>query len=131
MAVQSVSAVVWAIWLVMTWINLGYWQKRITLFEHAIVTTDENYVAHNNLGAALRSAGRITEAIPHFETALSLRPADAQIQENLGEALMASGRIDDAIPQLASAVRLQPALSNAHTTHGHALVNGRTIVIPV
>src|SRR5258706_9889501 len=122
MALASLSAAVCAVWLVMTWINLGYWQNSITLFEHAIVTTDENYVAHNNLGAALRSAGRITEAIPHFETALSLRPADAQIQENLGEALMASGRIDDAIPHLASAVRLQPDLSKAHVGLGSALV---------
>src|SRR5262249_27483856 len=41
--------------------QLGHWQDSISLFRHALAVTDENYLAHTNLGAALDAAGQRDE----------------------------------------------------------------------
>jgi Flp pilus assembly protein TadD len=46
-------------------------------------------IAHNNLGAAWASRGRIEEAIVHFREALRLSPGDESIRRNLDRALAA------------------------------------------
>mgnify|MGYP001819000597 CR=1 FL=1 len=38
--------------------QVGYWQNSITLFEHTIDVTKNNYVAHNNLGHRLLELGK-------------------------------------------------------------------------
>ncbi len=43
--------------------------------------------AHNLLGAALASSGRLDEAIPQFQEAQRLAPNDPQVRENLDRAL--------------------------------------------
>ncbi len=97
-----------------TFIQAASWRNSVTLFEHALAVTDGNYVAHNNLGAALRRA----EAIPHFEEAIRLRPRYPEAQNNLGEALLTAGRINEAIPHIAEALRLDPKLAEAHVNMG-------------
>ena len=37
--------------------QLTHWQNSVTLFDHALEVTDDNYLAHNNLGVALNSEG--------------------------------------------------------------------------
>ena len=34
---------------VITWQQCGYWKNNITLFNHALLVTKNNYLAHNNL----------------------------------------------------------------------------------
>lgn len=104
-----------------TFILAGTWRDSVTLFEHALAVTDGNYVAHNNLGAALRRAGRRAQAIPHFEEAIRLCPRYPEAQNNLGEALLTSGRIDEALPHVAEALRLDPKLAEAHVNMGAIL----------
>ena len=101
-----------------TFVQAATWRDSITVFEHALQVTDGNYVAHNNLGAALRRAGRRADALPQFEEAIRLRPAYPEAQNNLGEALLAAGRVDDALPHIAEALRLDPKLPEAHVNMG-------------
>lgn len=107
-----------------TFVQAATWRDSITVFEHALKVTDGNYVAHNNLGAALRHAGRRADALPHFEEAIRLRPQYPEAQNNLGEALLAAGRVDDALPHVAEALRLDPKLPEAHVNMG-AIYNKR------
>ena len=97
-----------------TFIQAATWRNSVTLFEHALAVTDGNYIAHNNLGAALHSAG----AIPHFQEAIRLRPQYPEAQNNLGEALITAGRINEATPHIAEALRLDPRLAEAHVNMG-------------
>lgn len=101
-----------------TFVQAATWRNSIALFEHAIAVTDGNYIAQNNLGVALRHAGRRAEAIGHFEEALRLRPQYPEAQNNLGEALLAGGRRDEAIPHILDALRLDPQLAEAHVNLG-------------
>jgi len=101
-----------------TFVQAATWHDSITVFEHALKVTDGNYVAHNNLGAALRHAGRRADAFPHFEEAIRLRPRYPEAQNNLGEALLAAGRVEDALPHVAEALKLDPKLAEAHVNMG-------------
>ncbi len=101
-----------------TFVQASTWRNSTTLFEHAIAVTDGNYIAHNNLGVALRHAGRRPEAVAHFEEALRLWPEYPEAQTNLGEAFLVAGRLDDAIPHIAEALRLNPSLPEAHINLG-------------
>jgi tetratricopeptide (TPR) repeat protein len=44
----------------------------------------QSYVIAANLGSALASASRYTEALPELERALALQPASTQVLDNLG-----------------------------------------------
>jgi tetratricopeptide (TPR) repeat protein len=101
-----------------TIVQAGTWRNSASLFEHALAATEGNYIAHNNLGAALRHAGRRAEAVPHFEEAIRLRPQYPEAQNNLGEALLTAGRIEEALPHIAEALRLDPKLAEAHVNMG-------------
>jgi tetratricopeptide (TPR) repeat protein len=101
-----------------TFLQVATWRNSTTLFEHALAVTDGNYIAHNNLGVALRRAGRRPDALVHFQEALKLRPQFPEVQTNIGEALLVAGRLDDAIPHIEEALRLDPHLAEAHINLG-------------
>ncbi len=111
-----------AAWTVVAWIDVQYWRNSVALFTHALEITDANYVAYNNLGAALRQDGKIREAIEDFDHVIAILPDDAEAQDNLGEALTAEGRFDEAAPHLLEAVRLRPGFAKAHIDLGAVLL---------
>jgi tetratricopeptide (TPR) repeat protein len=115
----TIPTAIWACALcAVTFVQASTWRNSTTLFEHALAVTDGNYIAHNNLGVALRHTGRRSDAFAHFEEALKLRPQYPEAQTNLGEALLAEGRVDEAIPHIEEALRLDPSLPEAHINLG-------------
>lgn len=119
----AAAAVGWcAAWAVVAWIDVQYWRNSVALFAHALEVTEENYVAYNNLGVALRQDGKTREAIDDFEHAVAILPENAQAQDNLGEALTEEGSIDEAAPHLREAVRLRPGFAKAHVDLGALLL---------
>jgi tetratricopeptide (TPR) repeat protein len=117
----TIPIAVWACALcAATFTQASTWRNSTTLFEHALAVTDGNYVAHNNLGVALRHAGRRAEAVAHFEQALRLSRQYPEAQTNIAEELLAEGRVDEAIPHITEALRLDPRLPEAHINLGSA-----------
>lgn len=93
---------------VLTWRQCGYWKNNITLFEHALQVTNNNYLAHGNLGLALAAEGKSEEAITHYNAALKIKSDDDNAHYNLGNALVRQNRIDEAIAHYREAVRINP-----------------------
>lgn len=115
----TVPVAVWACALCFaTCVQASTWLNSTTLFEHALAVTDGNYLAHNNLGVALRRAGRRSDALTHFQEALALQPQYTEAQTNIAEALLTSGRLEEAIPHITEALRLNPRLPEAHIDFG-------------
>jgi Tfp pilus assembly protein PilF len=105
----------------MTRQQLGYWKDSETLFRHALTVTQNNYVAHNNLGSALDKKGQTGEAIRQFQAAILLKPDDADAYYNLGNALLRQGQTDEAVRQFQAAIRLKPDDADVHMNLGVAL----------
>ncbi|MGC4073946.1 MAG: tetratricopeptide repeat protein [Nibricoccus sp.] len=98
---------------VRTRVQLHHWRGSEALFRHALAVTENNALAHNNLGNVLLHSGRSEEAIRHYEQALAIDPDDAHALNNLGTALVRLHRFERAIPHLEAVVRLQPKLTAA------------------
>jgi len=106
---------------VISWHQSKFWSDSITLFEHAIRVTRNNFIAHNNLGATLVKKGRTTEAISHFNEALRIDSHYAYAHSNLGIALAKQGRMDEAMDAYVEAIRIKPDFSGAHFNMANAL----------
>ncbi len=76
--------------------QIAVWQNSLTLFEHALAVTADNYFAHTNLAAVLVALRRDDDAVPHYEAALRIAPRYATALTGLASVLSRRGRIDDA-----------------------------------
>jgi tetratricopeptide (TPR) repeat protein len=87
-----------------------------------LLASAERYAEEcDNLGAALRQAGRVQEAIGRFEQALRVKPDFAEAHNNLGIALVQAGRVQEAIEHLEQALRIKPDFAEAHNDLALAL----------
>jgi tetratricopeptide (TPR) repeat protein len=107
--------------------QVGYWRNSITLFEHTLKETSDNYLAHNNLGAALYKQGRTAEAIEYYLQSLRIDPAYEEAHYNLATALDKQGRTAEAIEHYLQALRINPGFVDAHNNLAATLYKqGRT-----
>lgn len=120
-ALGAVATGVLAVWVVGTARQLRYWRNSVTLFERAIAVTDGNYIAHNNLGAALRDQGKRAEAATHFQQAIGIWEDFPEAHKNLADLLAQAGRFHDAVEHYRRAIRLMPKWADAHNNLGFAL----------
>lgn len=81
----------------------------------------EDADVHNNLGNALRNAGRFEAAQASYRRALEINPDFADAYNNLGNVLKDLGRLDDALVSYRHALELNPQFADAHNNLGSAL----------
>jgi protein O-mannosyl-transferase len=116
-----------AVLCVLTWRQLGYWRENVTLYEHTLNVTANNYVIQTNLGYALSDdekyvkAGRRAEGIAHLQEALRIEPYFFEAHNSLGAALTKENRLDEALEHFEIALRLQPNVAKVHSNMGAAL----------
>ena len=112
--------------MVVTWLQVKHWQNSITLFEHALSVNENNYIAHNNMGAALQEKGETEKAVEHYREAVRLYPEYSNAHNTLGNILLDKGLPDEAIKHYRAAVRANPVYTKAHYNLGNALlIKGR------
>jgi tetratricopeptide (TPR) repeat protein len=104
-----------------SWTQLQHWKNNVTLFEHAINVTTNNYLAHDNLGNVLAQQGKIDEAINHYDSALRIKSNSANTHNNLAVALLGLGRIDEAIAHYRMALQYQSNSPEIHNNLGVSL----------
>lgn len=81
--VAALALAVLAILGVLSYRQVRFWHDDETLWIHAAAVTQNNYVAHLNLGADLINRGQIDQAAAHFHSAAQIRPNDPGAQLNL------------------------------------------------
>jgi tetratricopeptide (TPR) repeat protein len=104
-----------------SWQQVQHWKNSMTLFERALSVTSRNYLAHNNLGAALFFEGKTEDAIRHYTQALRIKPNFADAHNNIGVALAAQGKLDDAIRHYRETLHIRPDDAGTHNNIGVAL----------
>ncbi len=107
--------------IVRTWQQLRYWHDSITLFEHAVNVTTNNWVAQGTLGFSLAAEGKIVEAIIHYSEAVRINPNNEKLHYDLGFYLATEGKIAEAIVHFSEAVRINPDYEEAHNNLGSLL----------
>jgi tetratricopeptide (TPR) repeat protein len=63
--------------------QVEFWQNNFTLYEHAIAVTENNPLAHNNLGNAYLRRGQMNEAIEQYRECLRINPWYSLARQNL------------------------------------------------
>jgi protein O-mannosyl-transferase len=89
--------------------QLSNWKNSVTLFEHALRVTENNSLAHANLGVALGRQGSYELATAHFRTSLEIEPNQPEAHYNLGLCLMASGKLAEAAGEYQATLQLKPS----------------------
>jgi Tfp pilus assembly protein PilF len=116
------SALLGAALMIMTAVQVQYWADNVSLYEHAIDVTGDNYVAHNNLGVVLAEQKKPTAAKEQYTKAIQIKPNFATAHFNLGVVLEENRRLAEALMHYAEAIRINPAYVEAHNNLANGLV---------
>ena len=81
----------------LTYRQVGYWHDTASFWLRTLALTQNNYVAHDMLGAYLDEQGLKGEAVAHFQAALAIRPDDMPANLNLGAYEHSRGHLPAAI----------------------------------
>ena len=103
-----------------TFHQLGYWKNGIVLFENAVSVTENNYLAHNNLGTAYGPVD-LDKAIYHYKAALKIKPDYVTAFFNLGIVMEKKGKTDEAIANYLEALRINPNYLEVYNNLGVVL----------
>ena len=102
--------------------QLGYWRNSETLFRHTLAVTENNEIAHLNLGVALDQQGRTTEALAEYREAMRIYPANYQIHFAIGNMLFKMNRPAEALVEYRECLRLDPGVPALYNAAASALV---------
>ena len=100
-------------------VQCGYWRNSETLFQHALDVTEENHVAHTNLGVAFQDQGKFEAALEHYREALRLKPGAGAVH-NVAVILHRQHRWDE-VKSLYSQYLIAHADSEVHRDWGTLL----------
>jgi len=103
------------------WMERGETARAIAAYEQALRLRPDYGDAHNNLGVALRTLGRVEAAIEHYREAIRLAPRKPYAYVNLGNELADAGKADEAMALYRQALRLKPGYADAHNSLGTVL----------
>jgi tetratricopeptide (TPR) repeat protein len=98
----------------------NYWKNSVTLFSHTIEVTQNNWLAHSNLGNAYARLGRGTEAIDAYRQTIKINPDLPTVHYNLGNVYSKLARYPEAINAYKQAIKIKPDLVEAHYNLGNA-----------
>jgi tetratricopeptide (TPR) repeat protein len=107
-----------------TWHRSRVYTDDETLWRDNVAKNPTAWLAHNNLGFALGQAGKLEDAIAHYDQALRLKPDYAEAYNNLGAALVRLGNVQAAMEHYGQALRIEPDYAEAHYNLGAALWQG-------
>jgi tetratricopeptide (TPR) repeat protein len=100
----------------------SYWRDSESLWTHTLAcTSDENALAHSNLGNFLLGRGRLDEAIEEARKALAIRPDDIIAHNCIGLAFLQKGQINEAMSHFEDDLKSKPDYASAHNNLGAAL----------
>ncbi len=95
--------------LLLTSIQVRYWQNSLTLFIHTVQVTKDNYAAYDCLGKTLHKLNKIQEAQAVLQKAVDIEPDFPMAQFDLGMNSLNYGDFTGASNHLAIAVQLWPS----------------------
>ncbi|MGA9354925.1 MAG: tetratricopeptide repeat protein [Terriglobales bacterium] len=103
--------------------QVNYWTDNLTLWQHTLGVTTNNFIAEDNVATALLSQGRTDEAVQYFRHAQAIRPADPISKLNIASYAQQHGDNGSAIQGYDQVIQLTSSpelVALAHTNRGFA-----------
>lgn len=97
-----------SLYAAMTWVQLPVWHDSGALYEHALATTGENWLAANNLGSVRIRQGDVEGGLALYRETLRLRPGWPGTTVNMVAVLVRLGRRAEAFAVLDESIRTRP-----------------------
>jgi len=117
----ATSGVLLLLLVFLTWQQTAVYQNLVTLYTATLAKNPGCWMAHYNLGIALKDQGNADAAIAHYRRAIELRSSYAEAHYNLGRLLVQKGLLDEAIAHYEKALEINPADAEAHNNLGATL----------
>jgi Tfp pilus assembly protein PilF len=109
------------------WIQTSYWRDTERLWNRTFAVTEQNDLAHFNLGEFFLKRHRLEEAIAQFDIVLASHPSDPDVNFEIGAALMQNDEPHLAIRHFERTLEIQPDDPESETNLANALLQiGRT-----
>lgn len=80
----------------MSWRQTGFWRDAITLNQHTISVTKNNYMAHQNLAFAYTQKGDTQMAAHHYQKSLQSAPTNRDALSNLANFYLEQDKLEEA-----------------------------------
>ncbi|MBD3345939.1 MAG: tetratricopeptide repeat protein [Chitinivibrionales bacterium] len=97
--------------------QITYWRDSISLFQHAVNATEQNYLAHYNLAYAFADNGQFEKAIHHYKHSITIQPS-ANSYNNLGVVYLKLNEPQKALLQFFKVLELDPEYEEAYYNLG-------------
>jgi Flp pilus assembly protein TadD len=117
----AAAAMVIAMLGIATIFRSGDWQNTGTLFTSALQVTDDNWIAHDQVGLVYYQNGKYAQAELECRRSLAINASDPIAHLNLGIALSKRGQEKQAIQNYRAALVVRPDSAEAHNMLGVSL----------
>jgi tetratricopeptide (TPR) repeat protein len=116
----GLSALSFSCFFAVTWIQTAYWRNSLTLFDHTLEVTNNNYIAFNHRAVAHAATGNYKLAIADFDKAIAINPEYGYAYFGRGAAEHKLGNTYEAISNYGRALKLIPRFAAAYYYRGNA-----------
>ncbi len=119
----AISAVILVCLALGTCKQVGYWKNNLTLYDHTLEVTKNNWLIYNNRGNVHNSRGDYRRAIEDYNRAIEIKPDYADAFANRGAAYNGLEHYNHAVADFSRAIRIKPAYAEAYINRGAAYNN--------
>jgi tetratricopeptide (TPR) repeat protein len=107
-----------------TQMEASYWESNESLLAHAILVSDNDFIAYRDRDVELRLANTPErQAGANFDAQLGATPNTSRGHQERGEILWQAGRKEEAMAEYRTAIQLNESNADAHASLGAALAD--------
>ncbi len=107
-----------SILMLLTRSQIKHWKNSISLYEHAIAVTKNNYTMHYNLGVQFMNKKNTDRAMKEFQAAIRSNPLYVRAYNNLGRLHITQGDRKAGVELFSKAIRIDNDFATAHFNLG-------------
>jgi len=107
--------------IILTRIQVRYWENSLTLFEHTLKVTENNLIGENNYASALFDAGRFDEVLVHLNNSIRIDSTNFETRINIGKVLVKQKKFNEAIACFNELLRQKQDTAEVHYNWALAL----------